>query len=268
MGWFGRKGRGGAGEGAPPEPPRPTSDELVAGRRDFFRLGLGRVREGGADALQAVGKAARVMQDAMEGLDAEARAASAGPRVFGPAPTPEAARMQAEAERRRGDGPLAPPPREVRGVVRPPGAVAEARFLELCTSCKECVEACPEDAIVSAVDPRRAGRAGTPLLRLQSRACALCPDVPCAAACPTGALVPVGRAEDIRIGTALVHRRLCLNGLGERCEICVDHCPLGARVMTVGEDGFPAIDAETCTGCGQCVVRCPTYPAALHVTPR
>ena len=266
MGWpWGKKrGDGGAkggdpGSDAPPRRPAAPEDDAVSGRRDFFRLGFGRAKEGGIDALRAVAKASRAMQDALDGVEEEVTAEALDAER-------ERQRLlrSEELERTR----AARPARAFRGVVRPPGAVDEAHFLSLCDGCRKCIEACPEGAIVASVEALRSGKEGTPLLRVQSIPCALCPDVPCASACPTGALEPVGRGADIRIGLATVFRSLCINSHGEDCEICVDHCPLGAAVMTRGEDGFPVVNAETCTGCGQCVVRCPTYPAALHVTPR
>ncbi|MCA9519080.1 MAG: 4Fe-4S dicluster domain-containing protein, partial [Myxococcales bacterium] len=154
-----------------------------------------------------------------------------------------------------------------RRVARPPGALPEADFLAVCETCHRCVDACPEDAIVPAMDMERAGRVGTPMLPLQRVACALCADVPCAVACPTGALRPIPVTQ-IRLGRAEVMRNLCLNHLGQPCEICVDHCPIGDAALSVGADGFPVVGADACTGCGQCVVRCPTYPAAIRVVPR
>lgn len=226
----------------------------VSGRRDFFRLGAQELRGQGLEALRFVGEASRAVQEAMTELEREARLAAAedGPETA----AERQARERAEARR------PAPP----RQVVRPPGALPEADFLRVCEGCRRCVEACPEDAIVPATDAARAGRVGTPTLPLQRIACALCVDVPCAAACPTGALRPIPVAE-IRIGRAEVMRNLCLNHLGQACQICVDHCPIGEAALAVGPDGFPVVGADACTGCGQCVVRCPTYPAAIRVVP-
>lgn len=48
----------------------------------------------------------------------------------------------------------------------------------------------------------------------------------------------------------------CL-GLGN----CTRACPFGA--ITMGADGLPVIDANTCTGCGVCVQTCPQSVLAL-----
>jgi len=258
MGWpFGKKRKKRGTEAPSSDAERSPSDEQVGGRREFFRLGFGRMKDGGIDALRAVAKASHAMQEALDGVEDEAagEALEAERRRF--AQEAELAKQRKQGQRR-----------VFRGVIRPPGAIDERRFLATCDGCKKCIEACPEDAIVASTEAVRSGRLGTPLLRVQSIPCALCHDVPCASACPTGALEPVGHPDDVRIGRAVVFKSLCLNSQGEDCEICVDHCPLGERVMTRAADGFPVIDEETCTGCGQCVVRCPTYPAALHVSPR
>ena len=60
--------------------------------------------------------------------------------------------------------PQALPPARIDWL-RPPGAVDEAVFLERCTKCSDCIEACPHDAIV--VDPRD----GTPVLFADQMPC-------------------------------------------------------------------------------------------------
>jgi 2-oxoglutarate ferredoxin oxidoreductase subunit delta len=49
------------------------------------------------------------------------------------------------------------------------------------------------------------------------------------------------------------------------CAICVEFCPV--KVLAMGKDNRPyLVDAERCTSCGMCEVRCPDF--AITVTRR
>ncbi|MFT7581206.1 MAG: ferredoxin-type protein NapG [Myxococcota bacterium] len=219
-------------------------------RRGFFQEGVKQMQATSAEVLRSVGEAADVVRDVIDSLE-----------------EPELRSLWQETQPRPQPARIAPPrPKAVRPVIRPPGARPEAAFLTLCGTCHACVEACEPEAIIAAPAESRAGREGTPMLRVHYVPCDLCVDVPCASACPTGALQPLAVAE-INLGTAVVFRDLCLNGLGDSCDICVDQCPIGPTALTMGEDGFPVVFDAACTGCGQCVRHCPTYPVALHVVP-
>jgi Fe-S-cluster-containing hydrogenase component 2 len=41
------------------------------------------------------------------------------------------------------------------------------------------------------------------------------------------------------------------------CNPCVDACPFGAISITKNITELPVLDGERCTGCGNCVPRCP-----------
>src|ERR1041385_5372081 len=74
-----------------------------------------------------------------------------------------------------------------RRFVRPPGAPPGGGFLAACARCNACVEACPPRAIRVA-STGEGFAAGTPHLEVELQPCVACPDMPCATACPTGAL--------------------------------------------------------------------------------
>lgn len=146
---------------------------------------------------------------------------------------------------------------------RPPGAVSEIEFLAACTRCNECIEVCPVDAIVKA--PNRAGlAAGTPVINPQLQPCAVCDDIPCAAACPTGALLMPDRGwAGYRIGWLELDPERCIAFDGVQCGVCVPVCPVGDSAIELDDRGRPMIKVEGCVGCGECVRACVTRPSSL-----
>ncbi len=158
------------------------------------------------------------------------------------------------------------PPEAERAPVylRPPGAVADRRLLELCERGGACAEACPHDVILP-LGPTHGAAEGTPAILPRDGPCHLCAEVPCARACPSGALRPLAVSE-VRMGTARLDPGRCWAALGQPCNYCVKECPLGERALR-WRDGRPEVVAEACAGCGMCVAICTATPAALRVVP-
>jgi ferredoxin-type protein NapG len=150
---------------------------------------------------------------------------------------------------------------------RPPGAVDEISFLSLCTRCDICIEVCPPRALVRV--PASGGlAAGTPRIDMARQPCTACPDMPCAAACPTGALVvPEHRWEGYRLGRLELFPERCIAFHGVECGVCARACPLGERALGLDAAGRPVIKAEGCVGCGVCVRSCVTTPPSLIIHP-
>lgn len=171
--------------------------------------------------------------------------------------------------------------------LRPPGAGPEAEFLAACVRCGLCVRACPYDTLVLAdlADGSVAGgmpggaSAGTPCFEARRVPCEMCEDIPCVAACPTGALdkglTDIAKA---RMGTAvLVGHETCLNMLGLRCDVCYRVCPLMGQAITLetrhnertGKHAYllPVVHTDACTGCGKCEKSCVLDEAAIKVLP-
>lgn len=162
--------------------------------------------------------------------------------------------------------------------LRPPGALAEADFLGTCVRCGLCVRACPYDTLRLAAlgEPVPTG---TPYFVARRVPCEMCEDIPCVAACPTGALDPgLEDVDEARMGTAvIVDREGCLNLQGLRCDVCYRVCPLIDEAITLerrhnprtGRHAVfePTVHADRCTGCGKCEQACVLPQAAIKVLP-
>lgn len=159
--------------------------------------------------------------------------------------------------------PAAPSPRgRMAPLLRPPGALDEATFLGRCDGCLDCARACPYGSLSAA--PARLGvQAGTPHLTPHEAPCHLCPERPCAVACPTGALDAVAPA---RMGTAEVLEHLCLAGGRGFCSTCAEQCPTPGA-LRLDRSGRPVVDARACTGCGICAFVCPAPGKAMLIRP-
>ena len=144
--------------------------------------------------------------------------------------------------------------------LRPPGALAEAQFLDTCTSCGDCVGACPYGSI------RLLEADETPVIYPDETPCYLCEDFPCIAACEPEALRPVRAIKDIDMGVAVVSHSVCTSGQG--CNACVAKCPTHAISMDFSSLRI-SVDGDLCVGCGICEHICKTVNdhIAIKVTP-
>ncbi|MBW2442972.1 MAG: 4Fe-4S binding protein [Deltaproteobacteria bacterium] len=158
-------------------------------------------------------------------------------------------------------------------LIRPPGALAETQFLELCQRCGLCMKACPTNVINPAL--AEAGIAGfwTPRLIMTlgycEYTCTLCGSV-----CPTGAIREITAREKveqpIKIGSAYIDRGRCLPWSGNApCIVCQEVCPTSPKAIFLKEDvvvtadkktlkvQLPYVDLKRCVGCGICENKCP-----------
>ena len=153
-----------------------------------------------------------------------------------------------------------------RRYMRPPGAVPEIAFLAACTRCNACADACPPHAIL-AVRPDGGLAAGTPYIDPAVQPCIVCADMPCATACPTGALVPPeSRWTGYRLAQLTLQPERCIAFQGLACGVCAHACPVGEAALTVDEGGRPVIRHEGCVGCGLCLRACVTSPSSFDLT--
>ena len=162
--------------------------------------------------------------------------------------------------------------------LRPPGALAEDRFLGACVRCGLCVRDCPYGTL-SLASLGDGVVTGTPYFTARQVPCEMCEDIPCVKACPTGALDPalreIGKAK---MGLAvLVDQENCLNVQGLRCDVCYRVCPVIDKAITLDARHnprsdrhamlIPTVHSEHCTGCGKCEKSCVLEDAAIKVLP-
>jgi ferredoxin-type protein NapF len=146
-------------------------------------------------------------------------------------------------------------------VVRPPGAVDEPAFLERCTKCDKCLEACPHHAVIHAPIRFREA-AGTPMIDPAAAPCLMCSDYPCISACPEDALMLDALGP---IATARLLDYNCLAHQGSFCTVCSEQCPAPDAITL--DQGKPTIHLDTCTGCGVCHYACPAPTNAIAIMP-
>lgn len=159
--------------------------------------------------------------------------------------------------------PKQPTPRGGRSfpLIRPPGAVDEPLFLERCTRCDKCAQACPHDAIVKAPIRLRAAE-GTPVIDPAQSPCRMCDDMPCIAACPDQALVLEALGP---IATVRILDYNCLAHQGGFCSVCHEQCPTPDAITVM--QGKPRVNTDACTGCGICHYACPAPTNAIAIMP-
>jgi ferredoxin len=132
------------------------------------------------------------------------------------------------------------------GLIRPPGALDEDRFLARCIRCGQCMRICPANIIQPAL--LEAGIQGlwTPAVNYRlSRSGCLPNCIACGQVCPTAAIRPLSLEEKqglgefagqgpIRMGTAFVDRGRCLPWAMDRpCLVCHELCPVSPKAIFV-----------------------------------
>lgn len=155
-------------------------------------------------------------------------------------------------------------------LIRPPGAVAEAEFLQRCVRCGECMKVCIGQALHPALYEAGATGLWTPLLVARlgycEYNCTLCGQV-----CPTGAIrqLPLEKKRKTVIGLAVFDKNRCLPfARQEECLVCEEHCPTSEKAIVFEEQQVtgagqfrtlkvPRVVTNRCIGCGICETRCP-----------
>jgi len=177
--------------------------------------------------------------------------------------------------------PLARPRMSDARLIRPPGALEEAAFLQSCVRCGECMKVCITGGLQPAL--LEAGLEGlwTPVLVPRigycEFNCTLCGQV-----CPTGAIrrLPLEEKQRVRLGHAAIDRGRCLPfAHATPCIVCEETCPTPKKAIWLEEVTVrdragksvrlqqPHVDLTTCIGCGACEKHCPVVgQPAITVT--
>lgn len=159
-----------------------------------------------------------------------------------------------------------------RRVVRPPGAIHEERFLEICVRCGVCIEACFKEGrgtleLCDLLDgPPLIGTPKVNPLRAPCEALyGKCENkLPCVKSCPTGALRWVEPTE-IKLGSVKWSSGFCIASRGGTCLVCAEVCPIPGAIIP--KERIPIFYPNKCIGCGRCVYACPADPKALILVP-
>ena len=176
-------------------------------------------------------------------------------------------------------------------MIRPPGSVAEAEFLEKCIKCDQCINVCPTNVLQPAT-LKEGGFEGlwTPVMNFNIKHCQLKCNL-CSEVCPTGAIRKISVAEKLGegefaeqgpviLGTAFINTSRCLPWANQiPCVVCEEVCPVSPKaIQTIDEEvkdvygnkvvlNKPFIVPDLCIGCGICHSECPVLDQpAVYVT--
>lgn len=148
--------------------------------------------------------------------------------------------------------------RGTRAPLRPPWAVGEGEFVELCTRCDDCIRSCPEHILIR-------GPGGFPAVDFSRGECTFCHA--CADVCRPGVLYYKTELPPWQM--TLQISDACLARQGVVCQVCAEHCEAGAIRMRPqpGWVPVPEVNAGSCTGCGACYRPCPTHAIRIRRRP-
>jgi polyferredoxin/ferredoxin len=158
-------------------------------------------------------------------------------------------------------------------IIRPPGAVPESDFLNVCIRCSKCMKVCPTNGLQPCLFEAGINGLWTPRLVPRIGGCEKNCNM-CGKVCPTSAIRKLSLEEKtyVRMGTAVIDRSTCIAWEQDKvCLICDEACPYNAINSlreTVRETTLlrPFVDERICTGCGLCESVCPIEgPAAIQV---
>ena len=145
--------------------------------------------------------------------------------------------------------------------LRPPWS-SEHRIRDGCSSCGDCLQACPEAILIP-------GPAATPVVDFTRGGCIFCGD--CVMACPEAVAVFAPRSDppwNEQGGRVAQISAGCMLGQGIACQLCTDSCEAEALRLDLSHRpvGRIALDLDHCTGCGACVESCPSDAISIIIS--
>jgi len=159
---------------------------------------------------------------------------------------------------------------------RPPWALPEQHFIDFCTRCDKCIDACFDELIVK-------GRGGFPQMDFNKGGCDFCED--CLNVCEASALKKLISSpqssdsaidkteEEVKQESSLppwhikanIDKTNCLSMNATICRSCGESCDSKAIKfeLKLGGVADPVLNLEQCTGCGACFSVCPVNVISL-----
>jgi polyferredoxin len=167
--------------------------------------------------------------------------------------------------------------RRITILLRPPGVVDEARFVENCLRCLQCVRSCPNQIIKITGTEHGFASLYTPHLEFRPYGCDYFCQV-CQQVCPNRAipLQSLEQKQSTPIGIARIDETVCVVYKEKfNCLVCEEVCPVPEKAILYevtgerSENGEPLREPklvpERCIGCGICEAKCPAEPVAIRV---
>jgi ferredoxin len=147
-----------------------------------------------------------------------------------------------------------------KSLLRPPHALDEEEFLDLCLRCEACVNVCPTNSLQPLLLQSGLYGLWTPTLTPSTGECKVDCNR-CSGVCPTHAIgnFDLSTKYNLKIGTAILYKDRCIPYTdGERCGKCIPKCPTAAIGYTKQSNlELPVkIDYLLCVGCGICEYVC------------
>ncbi len=148
------------------------------------------------------------------------------------------------------------PPRRMPPAVplRPPWTDTST-LVAGCTSCGDCIQACPEGILLEDSD-------GRPIVDFNAGACSFCGK--CAESCEEHLFEDPANAVAWEMTVQV--QQTCLMIQGVECRSCIDSCDTNALTFDyqIPPAGGLNLESSCCTGCGACYSVCPV--AAISIT--